>query len=148
VSIVRLYFRDDIDPSSALTQANSLALATLPGLPPNTLPPVVLPFDPTGTLPLGVLSVSSPDLSETQLQDLARVEIRNMVGGISGVVAPAVFGGKLRTILVYVDPIKLEARKLSPKDVVDALSRANIMLTPGVAKFGTYEFQLDSNSMV
>src|SRR5437763_13648198 len=46
VSVVRLYFRDDIDPNGALTQVNSLALGTLPTLPPNTLPPVVLPFDP------------------------------------------------------------------------------------------------------
>src|SRR5436189_1070520 len=110
VSIVRLYFRDDIDPNGALTQANSLALGTLPTLPPNTLPPVVLPFDPTGTLPLGILSVTSPELDETQLQDLARIDIRNMLGGVPGVVAPAAFGGKQRTILIYVDPNTLEAR--------------------------------------
>src|SRR5438552_13078486 len=61
VSVVRLYFRDDVDPTAALTQVNSLALGTLPTLPPNTLPPVVLPFDPTGTLPLGVLTVTSPE---------------------------------------------------------------------------------------
>ena len=58
VSVVRLYFRDDIDPNGALTQVNSLALSTLPMLPPNTLPPVVLPFDPTGTLPLAPCSAS------------------------------------------------------------------------------------------
>src|SRR5262249_19591657 len=142
------YFRDDIDPNGALTQVNSLALGTLPTLPPNTLPPVVLPFDPTGTLPLGVLSVTSPDLDETRLQDLARIDIRNQLGGVKGVVAPAVFGGKQRTILIYVDPNKLEARDLSPRDVVTALQQANLMMTPGVAKFGGYEFQLDSNAMV
>jgi CzcA family heavy metal efflux pump len=148
VSVVRLYFRDDIDPNSALTQVNSLALGTLPTLPPNTLPPVVLPFDPTGTLPLGVLSVTSPDLNETHLKDLARIDIRNMLGGVPGVVAPAVFGGKDRTILIYVDPNKLQARNLSPLDVVNALQKQNLMVTPGVAKFGGYEFQLDSNALV
>src|SRR5438132_11264580 len=147
VSIVRLYFRDDIDPNGALTQVNSLALGTLPTLPPNTLPPVVLPFDPTGTLPLGVLTVTSKELGETQLKDLARIQIRNMLGGVPGVVAPAVFGGKDRTILIYVNPRLMEARNLSPLDVVNALSRSNIMVTPGVAKFGGFEFQLDSNAM-
>src|SRR5947208_9691579 len=91
VSIVRLYFRDDIDPNGALTQVNSLALSTLPTLPPNTLPPIVLPFDPTGTLPLAMLSVKSQDpggLSETQLKDLARIDVRNMPGVVKGVVAP------------------------------------------------------------
>src|SRR5205823_10953169 len=131
VSVVRLYFRDDIDPNGALTQVNSLALGTLPTLPPNTLPPVVLPFDPTGTLPLGILSVTSPELDETQLQDLARIKVRNMLGGVPGVVAPAVFGGKQRTILLYVDPHKLEARNFSPLDVVNALRLSNFMVTTG-----------------
>src|SRR5262245_13521736 len=148
VSVVRLEFRDDVDPNGALTQVNSLALSTLPTLPPNTLPPIVMPYDPTGTLPLGILSVTSPELDETQLKDLARIEVRNMLGGVPGVVAPAVFGGKDRTILVYVDPRKLEAQNLSPLDVVNALRQSNLMVTPGVAKFGGYEFQLDSNAML
>ena len=46
-SIVRNYFQGDVDPNGALTQVNSLALAVIPNLPPGTLPPVVLPFDPT-----------------------------------------------------------------------------------------------------
>src|SRR5437868_6091041 len=64
VSVVKSYFRDDIDPNAALTLTNSLALGSLPNLPPNTLPPVVMPFDPTGTLPLGILTVSNPKLDE------------------------------------------------------------------------------------
>src|SRR5262249_12221212 len=84
----------------------------------------------------------------TQLKDLARIDVRNMLGGVPGVVAPAVFGGKDRTILIYVDPRKMEARNLSPLDVVEALRRSNLMVTPGVAKFGGDEFQLDSNAMV
>src|SRR5712692_6827633 len=76
VSVVRLFFRDDIDPNGALTQVNSLALGTLPTLPPNTLPPVVLPFDPTGTLPLGILTVNNPRLSEARVKDVARIDIR------------------------------------------------------------------------
>jgi multidrug efflux pump subunit AcrB len=49
VSIVRLIFRDDIDPAAALTEVNSLSLSTLKTLPPGTLPPIVRPFDPTAT---------------------------------------------------------------------------------------------------
>ena len=87
-------------------------------------------------------------MNQTALKDLARIDIRNMLGGVKGVVAPAVFGGKDRTILVYVNPKELQARKLSPMDIVNALGRQNFMITPGVAKFGGYEFQLDSNAMV
>jgi multidrug efflux pump subunit AcrB len=148
VSVVRLYFRDDIDPSLALTNVTSLALSTLPTLPPNTLSPIALPFDPTGTLPLAVLTVTSPDKNETELKDLARIDVRNMLGEVNGVVAPAVFGGKDRTILIYVNPNKLIAHGVSSLDVVDALRRNNLMVTPGVAKFGGYEYELESNAMV
>src|SRR5262249_31580710 len=104
VSVVKIYFRDDIDPNSALTLTTSLAHGTLPTLPPNTLPPVVLPFDPTGTMPLGILTVSNPRQDEAHVKDLARINVRNMLGGIKGSVAPVVVGGKDRTILVYLRP--------------------------------------------
>ena len=65
VSVVKSYFRDEIDPNAALTIANSLALGALPTLPPNTLPPVVMPFDPTGTLPLGILDRKSTRLNSS-----------------------------------------------------------------------------------
>ena len=148
VSIVKLYFRDDIDPNSALTTTNSLALGTLPTLPPNTLPPVVLPFDPTGTMPLGILTVSHPDLDEAHIKDIARIDVRNMLGAVSGCIAPVVVGGKDRTILIYLDPKKMEARNLSPLDVVRALRKGNLMVTPGTAYFGESQVLLDTNVMV
>jgi multidrug efflux pump subunit AcrB len=148
VSIIRLIFRDDIDPNAALTLTNSLALGTLPTLPPNTLPPVVLPYDPTGTLPLGILTVSNPHLDEAHVKDLARIDVRNMLGGVPGCVAPVVVGGKDRTILIYLHPKKLEARRVSPLDVVKALRTGNLMVTPGTAYFGSNQVLLDTNVMV
>src|SRR5262245_29791134 len=118
VSIVRNYFRDDVNPNTALTQVNSLALANLRYLPPGTLPPIVLPFDPTATMPICMLSVSSDKLGERELQDIGRYQLRNAVQSVNGAVAPAVFGGKSRAVLAYVDRDKLEARGLSPVDVV------------------------------
>jgi multidrug efflux pump subunit AcrB len=148
VSVAKIFFRDDIDPNGALTLTNSLALGTLPTLPPNTLPPVVLPFDPTGTLPLGILTVSNPTLEEARIKDLARIDVRSMLGGVPGVVAPVVVGGKDRTVLVYLDPQKLRSRNLSPLDAVKALQEGNLMVTPGTAYFGDNQVLLDTNAMV
>jgi multidrug efflux pump subunit AcrB len=150
VSIVRLLFRDDIDPAAALTEVNSLALSTLKTLPPGTLPPIVRPFDPTATLPLCILSVSSPDgrLGESALQDLARVDLRNQLGGLPGVIAPVAFGGRERAVMVYVRPGDMEARQISPLDVVRSLRDYNQMLAAGTAKFGDEEVQLESNALV
>jgi multidrug efflux pump subunit AcrB len=63
-SIVRNYFFDGIDPNGALTAVNSLALAEIPNLPPGTLPPVVLPFDPTSTVPACIVALDSKTQSE------------------------------------------------------------------------------------
>jgi len=147
-SVVRIYFRDDIDPNSALTMTNQLAQGTLPTLPPNTLPPVTLPFDPTGTMPLGVLTVSNPGMDEAMVKDLARIDVRNMLGAVPGCVAPVVVGGKDRTILIYLRQKDLQARDLSPLDVVNALRQGNLMVTPGTAYFGDIQVLLDSNAMV
>src|SRR6266404_5522235 len=148
VSVCKIYFRDDIDPNGALTLTNSLALGTLPTLPPNTLPPVVLPFDPTGTLPLGILTVSNPHLDEARVKDLAKIDVRSMLGVVPGSVAPVVVGGKDRTVLIYIDPQKLQSRDLSALDVVKALKDGNLMVTPGTAYFGDNQVLLDTNAMV
>jgi multidrug efflux pump subunit AcrB len=148
VSVVKVFFRDGIDPNAALTLTNSLALGALPTLPPNTLPPVVLPFDPTGTLPLGILTVSNPELDEAKVKDYARIDVRNMLGAVKGSVAPVVVGGKDRTILIYLDPKRLQDKKLSPLDVVKALQEGNLMVTPGTAYFGPYQVLLDSNALL
>ena len=57
VSIVRNFYRGGTDPNGALTQVNSLASAAIPNLPPGTLPPVILPFDPTGTTPVCLVAL-------------------------------------------------------------------------------------------
>jgi multidrug efflux pump subunit AcrB len=148
-SIVRNYFRSGVDPNGALTQVNSLALAAVPNLPPGTLPPVVLPFDPTSSTPVCIVAVDSPDGSQPEsiLYDVGRYEVRNMIMSINGAVAPVVYGGKIRAVLAYLDRAKLEARRLSPLDVMDALDKYNVFLPTGDAKLGDIDYALDSNSM-
>lgn len=148
VSVVKIYFREDINSNEALTLTNSLALGALPNLPPNTLPPVALPFDATGTLPVGILTVSNPYLNDALQKDVARINVRNMLGAIPGCISPVVVGGQDRTVLVYLDPTKMDARNLAPLDVVSALRKGNLMVTPGSAYFGPNQVLLDSNAMV
>src|SRR5881296_3265043 len=148
VSVVRDYFREDIDPNTAMAQVTSLAMSDLYYLPPGTIPPMVMPFDPTATIPLGLVSVSSPDFDETRLYDVAYFDLRNRLQGIPGVIAPAVYGGKLRRILAYVNPLKAQARGMSPLDVINAVRDFNVMIPTGNAKFGSLDYQINANGMV
>jgi len=148
VSVVRDYFRPDISPNTALSQVSSLAISDLYYMPPGTIPPMVMPFDPTATIPLALVTVSSKTLNETRLYDIAYFNIRNMLSGITGTIAPAVFGGRIRRILVYVDPNKLAARGLSPLDVVNGLRQWNTLIPTGDAKLGTTDYMIVTNGMV
>lgn len=148
VSIVKDFFRPDIDLSTAMSQVSSYAMSDLFYLPPGTIPPMIMPFDPTATIPLAILSVSSPAYNETKLYDIAYFDLRNRLQGIPGVIAPAVYGGKLRRILAYVDREKLHARDLSPMDVVRTLKSFNVLIPTGDAKFGDLDYQINANGMV
>jgi len=147
VSIVKDYFQPEIDPSAAIAQVTSYAMSDLFYLPPGTVPPMVMPFDPTAGTPLCLLSVSSPTLDETGLYDIAYFQLRNRLQSVSGVVAPAVYGGKLRRILTYVDRDRLEARGLAPTDVVNALKANNVFVPVGSARIGGIEYVLDTNAL-
>src|SRR6516164_7730205 len=87
-SIIRNYFHDDVDANGALTQVNSLGLGVLPNLPPGTLPPVVLPFDPTSTVPVSLVALNSKTQPEQMLYDVGRYEVRPMIMANNGASAP------------------------------------------------------------
>ncbi len=148
VSIVKDFFNEGIDPDTAMSQVTSLAVSDMFYLPPGTLPPMVMPFDPTASVPLCLLSVSSATMSEKDLYDVAYFEMRNRLQAITGVIAPAVYGGVLRRILAYVDPDKLAARGLSPMDVVRAIREANVFVPTGSAKMGDNDYLILTNAMV
>src|SRR5947199_269757 len=148
VSVVKDFFREDIDPNTAMSQVTSLAMSDLFYLPPGTIPPMVMPFDPTATIPLCLISVSSPQFDETKLYDVAYFDLRNRLQSIIGVIAPAVYGGRLRRILAYVDPLKAQARGMSPLDVINSVRDFNVMIPTGDAKFGALDYQINTNGMV
>ncbi len=148
VSIVKDFFREDIDPNAAMSQVTSLAVSDMFYLPPGTMPPMVMPFDPTAAVPLCLISVSSPTMTEKELYDIAYFELRNRLQSIQGVITPAVYGGVLRRILAYVDRDQLDARKLSPMDVVAGLRRTNVFIPTGNAKMGDTDYLVLSNAMV
>jgi multidrug efflux pump subunit AcrB len=153
-SIVRDYFGGHVDRSGALTECASLAGWEYPTMPPGTLPPVVLPYDPTSSTPVCLMALDSqsggPDgggWNEGALYDTGRYEVRPMIMSQKGALAPLVYGGKVRAVMVYLDRQKLQARHLAPLDVLRAIDDSNVFLPTGSAKFGDTDYAIDSNSM-
>ena len=147
VSLIKVYFQPGSNADSAVTQISNLAMANLRRLPPGTLPPVVLKFD-ASSLPVCLITLKGEGLNETQLRDLAQYNVRNQVANIPGAAVPQPFGGRYRQIMVYVDPLKLEAHELSVMDVVRSVNDANLILPAGHVAIGPYDYSLYTNSQV
>ncbi len=147
VSIIKAYFQTGTSADADVTQLSNLALADLKRLPPGTLPPLVLKFD-ASSLPVTLVTVKGQGLSETQLHDLAQFQIRNQIAIVNGAEIPAVFGGKYRQAMVYVDPFKLLSRQMSVMDVVNSVNDSNLILPAGDVKIGPTDFYVYSNSLV
>src|SRR5665213_1454677 len=147
VSLIKIYFQPGTDPDSAVTTIANLAMANLRRLPPGTLPPVVLKFD-ASSLPVCLITLKGEGLNETQLRDLGQYNVRNQVANVAGASVPQPFGGRYRQIMVYVDPLKLEAHDLSVMDVVRTVNDSNLILPAGDVKIGPYDYNVYANSQI
>lgn len=145
VSLIKVYFQPGADADAAVTSISNLAMANLRRLPAGTLPPVVLKFD-ASSLPVCLITLKGEGLSETQLRDAAQYAVRNQVANVAGASVPQPFGGRYRQIMVYVDPVKLEAHQLSPMDVVRQVNESNLILPAGDARIGPLDYSLYTNS--
>ncbi|HTQ52482.1 MAG TPA: efflux RND transporter permease subunit [Candidatus Acidoferrales bacterium] len=147
VSLIKVYFQPGVNADSAVTSIANLAMADLRRLPPGTLPPVLLKFD-ASSLPVCLITLKGQGLSEAKLRDLGQFDVRNQVANVPGASVPMPFGGRYRQIMVYVDPLKLEAHQLSVMDVVRSVNNANLILPAGDVKIGGLDYNLYANSQI
>src|SRR5580765_1474741 len=147
VSLIKIYFQPGTNSDADLSSISNLAMADLRRLPPGTLPPVVLKFD-ASSLPVCLITLKGQGLNETQLRDLGQYTVRNQIANVQGASVPPPFGGRYRQIMVYVDPLKLDAHELSVMDVVRTVNENNVILPAGDVKIGPVDYNLYTNSQV
>jgi multidrug efflux pump subunit AcrB len=147
VSLIKIYFQPGTNADSDLSIISNLAMADLRRLPPGTLPPVVLKFD-ASSLPVCLITLKGEGLNETELRDLGQYTVRNQIASVPGASVPQPFGGRYRQIMVYVDPLKLDAHELSAMDVVRTVNDNNLILPAGDVKIGPIDYNLYTNSQV
>jgi len=147
VSLIRVYFQPGTNPDAAVGAISNLATAQLRRLPPGTLPPVVLKFD-ASSLPVCLITLKGEGMNETQLRDTGQFAVRNQVANVPGASVPQPFGGKYRQIMVYVDPLKLEAHQLSVMDVVRSVNDSNLILPAGDVRIGPMDYNIYANSQL
>ena len=117
----------------------------LNSLPPGILQPFIVKFD-VSNIPVSVVSVSSDELDERALYDLAYNTIAPQIEQIADVAAATVEGGKIRQININLDPALLSARGLSILDVVKSVKASNLILPSGDIKAGNLDYNVFTNN--
>ena len=145
VSIIRVYFQSNTNADIDAATIANLAVSDMKDLPPGTLPPVVLKSD-ASSLPVCLVTMNGDGMTDGNLKDIAQNFVRNQLASVRGASIPQPFGGPWRQIQFYVDPYKLEARQISPMDVVRSLSQANVILPAGDVQIGNLDYNIYSNA--
>ena len=138
-SLIKVFFQPGTDPSSAMNDIVNLEASDMFHLPPGIEYPFTLRSEPAN-LPVVLAAIHGEGLSETELYKIGYYAVRNKMGGLQGVQIPHPFGGKFRQMMVYVDPVKLQAHHLSATDVVHALKQANLVMAGGNIKMGSTDY--------
>ena len=144
VAVVKVYFHPSVKIDMAVAQITAVSQTQLRQLPAGTTPPLILQYS-ASSVPIIQLSLASATLSEQDLNDLSLNFVRPRLTVIQGAAIPYPYGGKQRLVAVDLNIPALQARGLTPNDVVDAISAQNLILPSGTAKIGPLEYDIALN---
>ncbi len=96
-------------------------------------------------MPIVQLALSGKGLQEQDLNDIAMNFLRTQLVTVPGAVVPYPYGGKQRQVMIDLNPAQLQAKGLSPYEVVTAVANQNLILPSGTAKIGQFEYDVDMN---
>src|SRR6202161_4078501 len=144
LGVIKVFFRPGTNVQGAIAEITAICQTTLRGLPPGTVPPLVISYS-ASTTPIVQLGLSSKTLPEQQLFDLGQNFLRNFLATVPGAATPYPYGGKIRQIQVDLDLPRLQAYGLSPNDIVNAVNVQNIVLPTGTVKLGPTEYNVEMN---
>ncbi len=129
-ALMKLIFHEGTDMASAMAETIGYVNRARAFMPPGTVPPFVTRFD-AGSVAVGQLVFSSATRTQGELQDLALNSVRPLFATLPGVSAPPPFGGNQRTIVITLDPDKLQQYKISPQEAISAVSKASLVMPSG-----------------
>ncbi len=146
VSVQKVFFQPDVNLDLAIAQivAGTNSIRAL--MPAGIQPPIVVQYN-ASSVPVLQIGLSSDTLNEQQLYDYGIYRLRQQLAPIHGLTFPTPAGGKYRQIMVDIDPAKLQAKGLTPMDVVNAINTQNLTLPSGTAKIGETQYTVRTNAL-
>jgi multidrug efflux pump subunit AcrB len=144
ISIIKVFFHPNVRIDTAVGQITAFSQTSIRQMPPGITPPLILYYN-ASTVPVLQLALTSQSLSEQQLFDIASNTLRTQLATVQGASMPNPYGGKQRQVQVDLDMTALQAKGLSPNDVVTAVGAQNLVLPAGTVKMGRFEDDVDVN---
>jgi multidrug efflux pump subunit AcrB len=129
-ALMKLVFHDSTDMAQAMAETVGYVNRARAFMPPGTVPPFITRFD-AGSVAVGQLVFSSAAHTQGELQDFALNRVRPLFATLPGVSAPPPFGGNQRTIVITLDPDKLQQYQISPQEAIAAVSKASLVMPSG-----------------
>jgi len=145
ISVQKIFFQPDVNLDLAISQIVSATNSIRALMPSGIQAPVVVQYN-ASSVPVLQVGLSSDTLNEQQLYDYGIYRLRQQFAPIHGVTLPTPAGGKYRQIMVDIDPLKLQAKGLTPIDVVNAVNAQNLTLPSGTAKIGDTQYTVRTNA--
>src|SRR6202171_5893590 len=114
-SVIKIFMQPGSSVDGAVAQVAAVSQPILRQMPPGAIAPLVLGYSATN-VPVLQLGLTSPTLPEQQVYDLTTNFLRTGLATVQGAQVPLPYGGKVRTIVVDIDPQKLFAWGISPSE--------------------------------
>src|ERR1700730_17325261 len=146
ISVQKVFFQPDVNLALAISQIVAATNLIHVVLTPGIQTPVVVQYN-ASSVPVLQIGLSSDTLNEQKLYDYGIYRLRQQLAPIHGVPLPTPGGGKYRQIMVDIDPVKLQAKGLTPTDVVNAINAQNLTLPSGTAKVGETQYTVRTNAL-
>jgi multidrug efflux pump subunit AcrB len=144
IAVEKIFFHQGANVNTSLAQVTSVSQTILKFLPPGATPPLIINYT-ASSVPILQLALSGQGLTEQQLFDFGTNFIRVQLATVEGAAIPNPYGGKQRQVMVDLNTQALQAKGLSPVDVVNAISAQNLILPSGTSKIGTFEYDVATN---
>jgi len=132
-SVVTAYVRLNFDPNVAMTDVMAKVQQVKYQLPREANDPVILKS--TGeTTSILYMGFSSPELSGAAISDYLTRVVQPVLSTVEGVARAQILGGQTFAMRLWLDPVKMAARNISPADVSAAITANNYQSAPGQTK--------------
>jgi CzcA family heavy metal efflux pump len=145
LAVVKVFLQPNASLDTANAQVTAVSQTILRQLPSGALPPLIINYS-ASSVPILQLGLTGQGLSEQRLNDLGQNFLRPQLVTIPGAVIPFPFGGKQRQVMIDLNPDLLQAKRLSPHDVLNAVLNQYLVLPGGTAKVNEFEYDIRTNS--